>query len=66
MHSATQILAFQEGKLEFIKMFNNKPLLIFAGRSILSYCQYRGSPLSTIFGTMKKSYYEKFVLVGTI
>ena len=27
---------------------------------------YRGSPLSPIFGTWKKSYYEKFVLVGTI
>ena len=27
---------------------------------------YRGSPLSTIFGTWKKSYYAKFVLVGSI
>ena len=27
--------------------------------------QYRGSPLSTIFGIWKKSYYAKFALVGT-
>ena len=27
---------------------------------------YRGSPLSTIFGTWKKSYYAKFVLVESI
>ena len=27
--------------------------------------QYRGSSLITIFGIWKKSYYEKFVLVGT-
>ncbi len=27
--------------------------------------QYRGSSLSTIFGIWKKSYYAKFVLVGT-
>ena len=26
-------------------------------------CMYRGSPLSTFFGTWKKSYYAKFVLV---
>jgi hypothetical protein len=38
VHSATQILAFQEWKLEFIKMFNDKPLLISAARSLLSYC----------------------------
>ena len=38
MHSATQILAFQEWKLEFIKMFNDKPLLISVDRSLLSYC----------------------------
>ena len=38
VRSATQILAFQEWKLEFIKMLNNKPLLISAGRSLLSYC----------------------------
>ena len=28
--------------------------------------EYRGSPLSTIFGTWKKSYYAKFVLVESI
>ena len=27
--------------------------------------QYRGSSLSTIFGILKKSYYAKFVLLGT-
>jgi hypothetical protein len=38
VHSATQIIAFQEWKLEFKKMFNNKPLLISADKSLLSYC----------------------------
>jgi hypothetical protein len=38
VHSATQILAFQEWKLEFIKMFNDKSLLISADRSLLSCC----------------------------
>ena len=38
MRSATQILAFQEWKLKFIKIFYDKPLLISAGRSLLSYC----------------------------
>ena len=28
VHSATQILAFQEWKLEFMKMVNQKPFLI--------------------------------------
>ena len=36
VHSATQILAFQERKLEFIKMFNDKPLLISVDRSLLT------------------------------
>ena len=38
MHSATQLLAFQERKLGFIKMVNDKPLLISVGRSLLFYC----------------------------
>ena len=41
VHSVTQILAFQEWKLEFIKMFNDKPLLISVDRSLLSYCTDR-------------------------
>ena len=38
VHSATQLLAFQEWKLGFIKMFNDKPLLISVPRSLLSCC----------------------------
>ena len=38
MHSATQLLAFQVWKLGFIKMFNDKPLLISVPRSLLSCC----------------------------
>ena len=38
VHSATQIPALQEWKLEFIKMFNDKHFLISADRSLLSYC----------------------------
>ena len=45
MHSATQILAFQQWKLGFIKMFNDKPLLISVGRSLLSYCTVVGTAL---------------------
>ena len=36
-----------------------------ATSSILVMQTLRGSPLSTIFGTWEKSYYAKFVLVGT-
>ena len=35
---STQLFAFQEWKLEFKKMFNDKPLLISTGRSLLLYC----------------------------
>ena len=42
MHSATKILAFQEWKLGFIKMFNDQPLLISVTRSLLSYCTVLG------------------------
>ena len=38
MDSATPTLAFQEGKLKIIKVFNDNPLLISAARSLLSYC----------------------------
>jgi hypothetical protein len=38
VHSATQILAFQEWKLEFIKIFNNKLLFISKEGSLLSCC----------------------------
>ena len=38
VHSATQLLAFQVWKLGFIKMFNDKPLLISVPRSLLSCC----------------------------
>ena len=38
--------------------------LIF--RNIGDFSTYRGSPLSTIFGTWKKSYYAKFVLIESI
>jgi hypothetical protein len=37
-HSATQLLAFQERKLGFITMINDKPLLISVSRSLLFYC----------------------------
>ena len=37
-------------------------MIKYSGTTII---EYRGSPLSTIFGTWKKSYYAKFVLVGT-
>ena len=35
---------FQEWKLEFIKIFNDKPLLISADRSLLPYCTVILSP----------------------
>ena len=40
-----------------------KTSLLFQKSS--NYLYYRGSPLSTIFGIWKKSYYAKFVLVST-
>ena len=38
VHSDTQLLAFQEWKLGFIKMFKDKPLLISVPRALLSCC----------------------------
>ena len=38
MYSATQTLALKEWKVEFIKMFNHKPLLVSDSRSLLSCC----------------------------
>ena len=37
---------------------------VYDKKNVIKY--YRGSPLSTIFGTWKKSYYAKFVLFESI
>ena len=47
VHSATQILAFQEWKLEFIKIFNNKLLFISKEGSLLSCCTVLFFPIFT-------------------
>ena len=58
MHSATQILVFQQWKLGFVKMFNDKPLLISVDRSLLSYC-------TVIAGNYSKDFF-KFICFRTL